>query len=251
MRIEELINKYSDRLTENDYQLLSIILKNKKILSNLNSKEISDIVYSSPAGLTRLAKKLNFTGFSEFKYFLKNDADNSGPLEPNQLDILINDMNDTIKLLSQTNMTPLTTYIHNAKRIYIYGTGWGEKRAADLIARNFLAYNILFYKIPAFTELEWVLNDITENDILFVISFSGENTDLNKSLKKLKLKNVPYISITPLSKNTLASRATYNMYYSTTILNISTAPNTEYNYFSPLELVADALFRSYIDTYPK
>ncbi|MGQ2376031.1 MurR/RpiR family transcriptional regulator [Companilactobacillus zhachilii] len=251
MRIEELINQYSDQLSDNDYELLSVILKNKKILSSLSSKEISDIVYTSPAGLTRLAKKLHFNGFSEFKYFLKNDADDSGPLETNHLDTLINDMNDTIKLLSQTNMKPITKYIHDAKHIYLYGTGWGERRAADLMARDFLAYNILFYIIPSFTELQWVLNDISEDDVLFVISFSGENIQLNDSLKRLKLKNVPYISITPLSKNTLSSRATYNLYYSTTNLEISSTPDTEYNYFSSLELVADALFRSYMDTYSK
>jgi len=251
MRIEELINKYSDQLSDNDYQLLSVILKNKKILSNLSSKEISNIVYTSPAGLTRLAKKLHFNGFSEFKYFLKHDADNSGPLETNHLDTLINDMTDTIKLLTQTNMKPITKYIHDAKRIYIYGTGWGERRAASLMSRDFLAYNILFFFVPSFTELQWVLDDITADDIIFIISFSGENKLLNECLKKLKLHNAPYISVTPLSKNTLSSRATYNLYYSTTNLNIAPMPDTEYNYFSSLELVADALFRSYIDTYPK
>lgn len=251
MRIEELINKYSDQLSDNDYQLLSVILKNKNILSNLSSKEISDIVYSSPAGLTRLAKKLHFNGFSEFKYFLKNDIGDPNSIGKNHLNTLIADMNDTIKLLSQTNLNPITSYIHNSKRIYLYGTGWGERRAADLMSRNFLAYNILIYIIPSFTELQWVLDDITEDDILFVISFSGENKQLNNSLKKLKLKNAPYISITPLSKNTLSSRATYNLYYSTTQLDISNIPNTEYNYFSSLELVADALFRAYMDTYSK
>lgn len=251
MRIEELINQYSDQLSDSDYRLLSVILKNKQVLTNLSSKEISNIVYTSPAGLTRLAKKLHFNGFSEFKYFLKNDVNDSNSLEANHLDALINDMTDTIKLLSQTNMKPITGYIHDAKKIYIYGTGWGERRAADLMSRDFLAYNILLYIIPSFTELRWVLNDITEDDILFVISFSGENVLLNESLKKLKLHNAPYISITPLSKNTLSSRATYNLYYSATNLDISHTPDTEYNYFSSLELVADALFRSYIDTYPK
>ncbi|PMD67949.1 MurR/RpiR family transcriptional regulator [Companilactobacillus nuruki] len=249
MRIEELINEHSDRLTDNDMQLLSIILRNKKIISNLNSKEISDIAYTSPAGLTRLAKKLNFKGFTEFKYFLRQEADSIESHKLNHTQILINDMNDTIKLLSQTNLNPLVSAIHSAKRIYLYGTDWGEKRACELLARDFLACNILLYTIPSYTELQWVLNDITENDLLLVISFSGENIDLNTSLQKLKLKNAPYISITPLSKNTLSSRATYNLYYSTTNLKITNTPDTEYNYFSPLELVIDALFRYYIDSY--
>lgn len=249
MRIEELINKHSDQLTENDLQLLSVILKNKKIISNLNSRDIADIVYSSPAGLTRLAKKLDFAGFSEFKFFLKDEAKNINMTAPNRTESLIDDMNDTIKLLSQTNLNPLVNAIHDAKRIFIYGTEWGEKRAGELLARNFLACNILIYAIPSYTELQWVLNDIKEDDLLFVISFSGENNNLIHSLKKLKLTNAPYISITPLSKNTLSSRATFNLYYCSTNLNLSDVPGTEYNYFSPLELVSDALFRYYVDTY--
>jgi RpiR family glv operon transcriptional regulator len=251
MRTEELINKYSDRLTENDMDALSIILKNKNIIGSLNSKEISDFVYTSPAGLTRLAKKLGFNGFTEFKYFLKNDVEHSKNITPNHMEILVNDMNDTLKLMEQTNLHPLVTAIHDANRVYVYGTGWGEKRAAELLARNFLAYNKPLFLIPSFTELLWVLDDITENDLLFIISFSGENKNLVKSLKKIRLKNVPYISITPLSNNTLSSSATYNLYYSNTNLNISDVPGTEYNYFSPLELVADALFRYYMDTYSK
>lgn len=249
MRIEELINKYSDRLTTNDMQLLSVILKNKKIIGNLNSKEISDMVYSSPAGLTRLAKKLNFKGFTEFKYFLRHESDNTDTLKTNNIETLINDMNDTIKLLTQTNLTPLINAIHSARKIFVYGTEWGEQRAGELLARDFLACNILIYNIPSYTELQWVLNDITEDDLMFVISFSGENNLLNECLKKLKINNVPYISITPLSKNTLSSRATFNLYYSSTNLSISNAVGTEYNYFSPLELVVDALFRYYMDSY--
>lgn len=249
MRFEDLINKNADRLNSNDMQLVSFLLRNRSKVGDMKSSEISDLVYSSPATLTRLSKKLGFNGFSELRYFITNEAIEHNKTSINHTAALIKDMHDTINLLAQTDLVPLVQEMHNAGHIYLYGTDWGEKRACNLLARNFLACHLTLYTIPSITELKWILPSLKDDDMLIVISFSGENIEMNEGLLQLKLRKIPFMSITPLAKNTLASRADYNLYYCSTRLNISAAADTEYNYFSPLEFVVDALFRYYLDMY--
>lgn len=249
MRFEDLINKHSDQLTENDTQLLSFLLRHREIVPTLTARKVSESAYSSPAGLTRLAQKLGFKGFSELRYFLQQENVETEKSAINHADTLIKDMNDTIKLMTQTDLRPLVRAIHRSRNIYLYGTDWGEKRACHLLARNFLACNLTLFTIPSITELNWILPNVSAQDLLIIISFSGENTELNDNLRALTLKGIPYISITPLSKNTLSSNAKYNLYYFSTRLSITNLPNTEYNYFSPLEFVVDGLFRYYLDLY--
>ncbi|WP_054716651.1 hypothetical protein [Lacticaseibacillus manihotivorans] len=58
MSFEDLINKNADRLNQNDMQLVSFLLRNRDTIGELKSTEIADRVYSSPASLTRLSKKI-------------------------------------------------------------------------------------------------------------------------------------------------------------------------------------------------
>lgn len=249
MRFEDLINKKASRLSENDTQLLSYLITHRDSVMDMTSREISNAAFTSPATLTRVSQKLGFNGFSELRYFLKHEGDGEAPAETGYMTSLVNDMTDTISLLEQTNLTPLVKAIHNAKRVYLYGTDWGEKRACELLARNFLACRLHMYTVPSITEFKWALNDVGPEDLIIVIFFSGENDELIKSLLKLELHKTPFISITPLSKNSLSSRATFNLYYVSTQLRISAVEDTEYNYFSTLEYVSDALFRYFLDIY--
>ncbi|MCI1985425.1 MAG: MurR/RpiR family transcriptional regulator [Lactobacillus sp.] len=249
MRFEDLINSKTGLLTKNDIQILSYLLKNRESISHMTSKELSELTFTSPATLTRISKKLDFNGLSEMKYFLRHERDISQPERTDYFTALEKDMKDTMSLLSQTDLQPLVKAIHEARHIYLYGTDWGEKRACELLARNFIAVDQRMYAIPSITELKWALDTVGSEDLLIVISFSGENQEINNHLMRLHVKNVTLISITPLSQNSLSSQATFNLYYVSTRLHISNIPDTEYNYFSCLEFVVDALFRYYIDTY--
>ncbi|KRL52308.1 MurR/RpiR family transcriptional regulator [Lacticaseibacillus manihotivorans] len=249
MSFEDLINKNADRLNQNDMQLVSFLLRNRDTIGELKSTEIADRVYSSPASLTRLSKKLGFSGFTELRYVITAEAKEQDQVKKNHTEALIKDMNDTIKLLSQTDLIPTVNLMHDASHIYLYGTDWGEKRACNLLARNFLACKMTLYTIPSITELKWLLPTLHSDDLLIVISYRGENVELNEGLMSLKLRKVPILSITPLSKNSTASRADYNLYYCSTRLDIQAAPGIDYNFFSPLEFVVDATFRYYLDVY--
>lgn len=79
----------------------------------------------------------------------------------------------------------------------------------------------------------------------------GENKEVTQVSELIQLKGAKIISITPLSKNHLSSLTTYNLYYQTSELyKTSIDPSAEYNMFTTLHIVLDALFRNYFDNFP-
>ena len=146
MKFEEVINKYADRLTKSDLDILNFILKDKEYAASLKTKELAKKTFTSPSGLTRLAKRLHFSGFQ-----------------------LSADLKDTIKLFLQIDMVPIMKKISQAHFIYVYGTDWGEQIAAQLLTRNFLATQLNMIFIPSITELKWQVKTITPKDLLILI----------------------------------------------------------------------------------
>lgn len=247
MRFEEVINTNTKQLTQTDRSILHFIIENKQKCSSIKASKLAELTYTSTAGLTRLSKRLGFSGFSELRFFLAQELADTQHAKQDYSKLLANDIQQTLKLIAQTDLYPIVKTISTAQRIYVYGTDWGEQRAAETLARNFLGCNLPFNIIPSITELNWTIQFLNINDLLILISFSGENVELNHISNQLKLKNIPTLSITPLSRNSLSTKTTYNLYYQTTEVELSNNPNLEYNYFAALELTVDALFRYYVD----
>lgn len=249
MRFEEVINTNISHLTQTDLSILHYIIQNKKQCASLKANELANLTYTSPAGLTRLSKRLGFPGFSEMRFFISQEIQENHNYNQNSFKLLKDDIAQTLRLIEQTDIVPILKKIHEANRVYVYGTDWAEKRAAENLARNFLGCNIPFIQIPSVTELNWTISFLNEQDLLIFISFSGENQRINEISTQLALKSVETLSITPLSKNSLSTKTTYNLYYQMSKLELSEDSQLEYNYFSSLELICDAIFRYYVDNF--
>lgn len=247
--IEKRINKAHHKLTETDYSILNYLLAHKKSIQDRSIHDIADKAYVSAASIVRLAKKLNYSGFSEMKFAFKAELEENSEEFISSLNLLEEDISDTLNLVSEQNLQPICQSIQHAKRIYCYGTDWGEKMAADYLVRNFMACEIFIHQIPSTTEFLWTLDQMEEDDLILLISFSGENSTLKRTVPTLLAKNINILSITPLSGNYLASHATFRLYYKLTQLEINKTEETEYNFYTSLNVLTEFLFRYYHDNY--
>lgn len=247
MTIEQLINQNNNILTDGDMEILSYCLINKKSVVRKSIKELADEVHVSKSTIVRLTQKLGFSGFAEFKFYLKNEQKDTQQSADNNMSLLEKDIQNTLSLIQQTNMLPLCRKIDEVKRVFIYGTDWGEKKAADDLVRNFMSCGVFMIHIPSVTELHWNIDRFTSEDLIIFISFSGENKAIEKNITKLQLRKIPICSITPLHQNFLSSHADYHLYYQFTQLSLERDNQQEYNLFITLNILTDALFRTYLD----
>lgn len=247
--IERRMNNAQNKLTTVDYNILNYLLTNKQKIQEMSIHEISEKVYVSSASIVRLAQKLNYAGFSEMKYAMKSEREDNSDKFRSSISLLEEDIHDTLNLISEQNLEPIFESIKSSKRIFCYGTDWGEKTAANYLSRNFLACEIFIYQFPSITEFLWAIDDMKEDDLVIILSFSGDNTELKRLIPLLKAKNISILSITPLSGNFLSSESTFRLYYKATQLEITETDETEYNFFTSLNILIEFLFRYYHDNY--
>lgn len=100
--IENLINQYYKDLNENEKMIVSYILKNKEEFKDMGIVEIAEKCHTSKSSIHRLAKKLGFSGFSEFKYNMKQ-AEQRPLIGNDLLELQMKDIDSTIKLFKQSD----------------------------------------------------------------------------------------------------------------------------------------------------
>lgn len=233
MGLNDLINRYYENLNENDLYILKAVLKDMNIVRDNTITNLSKIINVSSTSIIRVSKKLNFDGYSEFKYYIINELENKKRYELIQIEktknsILINDIKETVKLFEQThNLVDIYQLLLESKRIFVYCTGYSQTLMVKEFSRCLLNNNIYINLIPTTTELKLIKDDIKKDDFIMFVSLSGNiSNDIENVLKTLKVKKTPILSITHLEYNKLSSLANYNLYYKVSTLNTVKQLNT-------------------------
>lgn len=249
MSIEEKINQLR-ALSQTEYNIAQYIVLNKQAVAQMSCTQLAQRTFSSAASITRLSKKLKFTGFNELRFALKEELKSTDNCSNQSLDKLHQDITKTIELVKNTNIASVCRIIQTCKRVFIFGSDWGERNACTLFVRNFMCIGMYIIFIPSITELKWVEKTLTQDDCVIIVSFSGEDLEIVPLAKTIQLKTNNLITITPLSQNQLAAVTPHNVYYSYSDLKVITSNNNDdYNMFTTLYIVLDAIFRFYLDNY--
>jgi RpiR family transcriptional regulator, glv operon transcriptional regulator len=245
--LSKQINQNYNQFSENDKFILNYILQNKEICQYMNVSELAQRSMSSPASIVRLSKKLGYSGFSELKYYLKNEINEESQMKfdtTNYLNELKNDIDLTVKLFKQTDLSKQYALIKESNNIYAYATGTAQKNMLHELNRYMLSIDKNLVIIPSNSELEMVSSFAANIDLLIIISLSGDTKDLEHSLRMLKLKKVPILSITDIKNNKLANYSPNNLYYHPT--SLSKKGNISKVSFVTLNIVIDLFFQDYI-----
>lgn len=247
MKLEQLITKYYNELNENDLHVLKFITQNLEFCVDRTVSEIAEYSNVSASTIVRLAKKLHFNGYSEFRYFLKEESNNRSQNKNVSLfktSTVLDDVRETIKLFEQDNsIEKIYEVLEKSKKFFGHGTGYGQQLMLKEFARTLTNNDIYLFQIPSESELIQIADNITPDDVLFVISFSGNISKIESVLKKIKLIGVPIISVTAFSRNDLAYLADYNLYYQ--VSNISNNNKLNRTSYYTLNLALSLLYEGF------
>ncbi|GAA3009732.1 MurR/RpiR family transcriptional regulator [Tetragenococcus solitarius] len=244
MNIETLINEHYDRLNENDQHIAKYIINHLNECKKLSITRLAEVTLTSKSSILRFTQKLGFSGYSEFKYALKQQK--SQPKEQKSFVAMQQeDLLQTAKMFDQQNMMPVLEAFDQAQTIYCYGTGWGQREVLQNFMRSVIPLQRFPIHLQSQKELSIALNgSITEKDLMIILSLSGQNKPQENILNLMRIKNIPILSVTNMSMNRLASKATYNLYYQSTEIGQSSD-----GIFSmmPLFQIMDLFYRAYVD----
>lgn len=244
---DQKIIKTKDKLTANEFSVLQYIHKNA---NQINHKTISDLAketHFSSSFISKVVKKIGYDSFAAMRLDLKNElmqkskVGEYGVLENQNIDI-----SKTNSLLLQMNFDPINQLFDSASVIYVYGTGHSQNNYMRELSRNLMA----LVKVPVVflsgqSEFQSVIYTAKSSSCFIIASTTGETPSLIDTVKILNLSQIPIISFTKFSDNSLSNLATYNLFYYQTPIKNPTIHRDIRSYL-PLGYVVDFVIREYI-----
>lgn len=227
MILSELVNKYYDNLNTNDLHIYQYINTHKKECSKLKIDELATRCNVSRTTILRFAQKLTLSGYSELKVYLKIENNQKVMDNTDILGSICDSYHKAIDDFKRRDTSNICRMIHEANRIFVYGTGSMQTAVARDLQRKFLNSKKCLYQFEGVKETETLLEIADENDLIIIISLSGESDHIISFARKLKLKNVSIIAFTKLKDNKLARISDENLYVGTSIINSVVNDNYE------------------------
>ena len=205
--------------------IMDYLLENQAQLQNMTTASIAKETYTSKPLVVKIAKKLGYRGWVDFKkdlllefeYYtkIKKDLDANYPFKENDnistiasnIAILKKQaIEDTVSLNPYTSLQKAIQILHKAKRIHVFAVGnnillakefeYNMRRIREVITVYDNQGDIFFFFFLAQKE-----------DCAIVISYSGDTGSLNYVLKLLKANQVPILAITSIGENPLSKQA--------------------------------------------
>lgn len=246
MNLEMLMQKYQKDLSEMDWMILGYILENEQEVMELSIVELGEKVHSSKSSILRLTKKLGFSGYSEFKYFMRQSKQNQTNLATaNLIALQAKDIDNTVKLAQQTNFSLLSQALQKANTVYCYATGYSQRKVVEELSKMLMLCDKRSIVIPVKTELDISMSMISKEDIVLFVSLSGETDEIKENILSLNARKIPVVAITAFSHNFFAEHAQFSYFYYSTPFSIS-GKNHIAQSLVGLSVLVDIIFRKYI-----
>lgn len=243
--LTEIINDNYENLSATEIIVLQYIINNLIEVSNMHIDTLAKHCSVSRTSIYRLTRKLNFSGYSEFKNYIRwTNSGDGAPKETNQFRHIKEDADRTFNN-SETSISVknVINTIHDSDNVFVFGTGQAQYYCAQEFQRVFSQIGKFTYVIKALDELELVAKSFSENTVLVVISLSGDTKNLLTVLNQCKINKTTIVSLTNFSDNSLAHASQHNLYANTRPMNIGS--NISHYSFAPFYMVIDYIFVSY------
>jgi DNA-binding MurR/RpiR family transcriptional regulator len=224
IRLQEMLY----HLKPSERKAAEFILQNPEVAVQLSVHKLAELCGVSEATIIRLTRSLNMGGFQELKLRIagdltKNVTANSyqeismgGSVESIIQAVSNNNqqsIRDTVTVLSVEEVRRAADALSQARKIDVYGVGASAVIAYD-VRQKFSRIN---WWCEAHSDFHAQLTSavtLTDRDVAFGISYSGETEDIIQSLAEAKRQGATLISLTKFGKSPVADLADIRLYTS-------------------------------------
>ena len=238
MRIAELLNYHYDELSDNEKYVCHYLTGHYEECSRKTVEEFAADCNVSKTLLIRFAKKLGLSGYSELKARIRIERKEGEPNVEGLLQTMTDSYHKMMEDLVKKNLTDMFAKMFLANRVFVYGSGSSQARAASEMKRIFLPAKemIQLHGHDLLCTLKIIAKPV-------IISLSGESDTVVELAKALRVSHVPTVSITRLKRNTLASLCEENLYINSVQLPVKY--DAEYEISTPYFILIEYLYLSY------
>lgn len=203
-------------LTDAEKRICNYIVDNPEEIINLNLNQLSEKVFSSKTVVITMSQKLGFQGFSELKFYIKDTLRNIAPTvnttdTKNQILELASMTNDIINL---EKIDKVANEIIHADTVYLAARGT-SKTCSSHLNHLLLTNGVKCLLIEDYNLLSIIAKKIKPNEVLILISLSGNTKKIIEAAKIAKSRGAMIVSLTSFSDNMLSKLANINLFAAT------------------------------------
>lgn len=217
------LREINNSLSAKERLVADYILANKTLLKSMSIQTLAKANNVSTTTILRLCHKLGYQGFSDLKIDLITSSGNVQHDKVLQEDINLDDplesVNHKIQLIEKSSIDETHAIVNieqlalaiklirNSNKIVIYGAG-----SSGLVGKE-LEYQLIKIKKDVSCHADYsiqysIVNTLDEQDLVIIISHSGENLEGVKLLTMARQLGVPSIAITKIGQSRISSLAT-------------------------------------------
>lgn len=257
MNFFDIVKPHLKSLTDNEHTLFDFVIKNMSEISTLSIREVSSMAYVSTATFLRFVRKIGFSGFGEFttviKFTLMNSNNEStDTVTDNELnesfrsDYLKN-LQETIRVLDQDQLNKVIDKLAKNPQIFLFAKDT-TKHLAEYIKYIYTmaGFTVSFPTDKTYRQI--AQKQITNDSLVFIMSFNGENTEFIELLNDLirKGKTPLVVSITQSDNNTIQNLSNINFYLFTDKITVN---NIDIGSRISIIAIMEIILHQYLETY--
>ncbi|MFW0178349.1 MurR/RpiR family transcriptional regulator [Rothia sp. CCM 9418] len=247
MDLQTIVNAHQHHLSNTEREILAFMLTHEEFVAESTINSLAHRTYTSTSSIIRLTKKLNFSGFTELKYFIKNSLNTASERPVDFVSSGVEDIMKTLETLQNTDLEEILNHIHRARTVYCFGTGYAQRNAIQEFSKSLLVCGKFAHVIPAKNEFAGSISSMTTDDLVIVVSLSGNTESVQETIKALSSRKIPMLAITAQSLNYISSHATYSLRYEATPTHVGDHSKHPYHSFVALSVLLDYIVRQYMN----
>ncbi len=213
MTLEERINANYDILTPTDRQIFKILLSLDPSQPVPTVQDVSKRAHVSTTSVHRAIQKLGYKAYTQFKYSIFPQTKKT-LVKTNYKDNLTHSIDETLNYFFETDHSDFYSSLHQARNIYLFGTGNEQQSSLQTFSNHFSYYGISPIFINTLTDLDIYSRKMSGNDVIIFCSLNGSIDNYQQVIKTLKMKNTYIVSITLDVTNPLSQISNHSFYFS-------------------------------------
>lgn len=207
-------------LSSKELEIMQYVYDHSDEIISMSIQTFAKEINYSTSTVIRFCRKLGFSGFPEFKYFLKNlklqkktDPESTDGLSVTSIKNSIkSDLESTASLLSSDDIFQIAKLLSENPPIYLYSpAGLTDISVSYLESMLFMSNCQKIYKTTASKALRHFIQTADKNSIFIFISNSGRFASTLNLAKEARLHGMTVISISSIENNDLAEVSNYNL----------------------------------------
>ena len=215
-----------------ELEILRYINKHKEDIANMSIHDLAKTTFVSATTIIRLCKKLNLEGYSHLKYFLRDQAASRQQEESiyascSLQDLLAEELSDierTAKGIDLQAVNEIAALMHQKTHIHFFAKGL-TSIVFEYASRHLLSLSrhVTLYQDTHIAYIQ--AEQLTENDIVFLASLSGETEQVVRVAQIARARNAKTVTFTVKPTSRLAKLGDYHFHLvndATTTLDVDT-----------------------------